>query len=511
MLFSGCVIWAQSVDSIAVSSNPFYQYLFQEQWNNPIFAQKITFQDFTETTLNIDYRELNLKRVQTPESVVKYTFATNGLYQISPKTRIFGSFNFQRFNEKEIGYNLSTQRTEDVNVLSPHYFLVPRKGNWENQKYQLQGGATHSFENGITLSGKIFYEAANYFRTNDPRPEIIQNFYGGEAAAGYTFQNHTLNASAGWSRNRNKGSILYVDDTQNAPAYSETFTRFSSGYGRVVFNGSARTYIFNDIANLFGAGYTFAKNNTILGVNYNYSKNLEGFYTINAGNALVAIVDDRYKELIYRNIKNKISVNFLQNNSVYKYKTKLFFQQEDGDNYSVRERGQNFKSAISTFGFNAGILKQAEKRVLFSAEINAQVADHRYQDLLGSTDKKLQAFEGGISLNRDLIFTSKGKFNVAIETSFYKALSEGLQAVSLTSDNAFLQNVVLPDQGFDVTSKIKTALNLAYFVNLPKNRMLRFHANFGTLHAVDKAYEKYVADLNTQGNFYCNAGFSIIY
>jgi len=501
---------AQLADSIFLNENSFHKSVYNQLWESPVFFTNQQFSNFTQTEISFSQKDLNLKRVQTALKTNVYNFSTQGLFNVKPKLKIFGDFNVSKVFEQDLGYNFTSQRTENQNVLNPNYFYAPKKGDWEIQNYALKAGLSYQFENNILFGITSFYDNGRYFRKTDPRPEIEASNFGGKIHAGYNLKNHSLFFRGGVSQKTEKNSIIYMDDTQNAPVYPETFTRFSNGYGRSMFNSNYTNNIFRTIDNNFGGGYQFQNQKNSISIDYNYSRSMENFYGRSA-NGRVYIDEDliSYK---YKVISNVVNANyFLQGNSI-DYKLGFSFDQTQGDNYSVIEKGQNFRMNLDKFSFRSGIFKKENNRVLYSFEVNGNYADHKYVDLLGSTNKQLTALEIQTSFNRDVIYDKKNKLNFEVALTYYKALDEKLLYTAIsTSSNSFAENVIFPDHAFDITSKLLSTANAQYFLKLPKSKTLRIFANYSTLFALDKEYLYYAEEFDPNYSTNFKVGIAVIY
>ncbi len=510
ILLVSCAVQAQLTDSLSVPQNVFYNDIRQQFWKNPLFYTTQHLNDFTLTQIEFSQKNLNLKRVQTADKTTQYRFSTQGIYNVKPRLRLFGGFTFDKSSEKGLGYNFSSQRTENQNVLSPNYFFAPRKGNWDNQEYNLDGGLAYQFDNNILLGAKAFYKNGKNYRTNDPRPEIELSHYGGEIQTGYHFRNNSLIVFAGMAKKTETDNITYVNDAANAPAYPETFTRFSSGYGRIIFNSSYTRYIFNTIDKNFGFGYQYQNNRNSWNATYRYNKSLESFYGRNVRGYVY--IDDALKQFMYRVVSHTTDLNYFYDGTENDYKIRFGYEKQKGDNFSVVENGQNYRMNLDIFSFNSGVIKKDKKRVVYSLEFGANYMRHKYVDLLGSTDKRLNTLELSASFTKDLLSKEKNTLNLALGIQHYQALDESLLFIPISSSNlSFADNVIKPDQAYDATSKLRSNIMLQYQYSLSKTKKLRIFADYNTLVAIGDQYKTYTTDYNTTTSTYFNTGISIIY
>ncbi|MBN9285436.1 MULTISPECIES: DUF6850 family outer membrane beta-barrel protein [unclassified Flavobacterium] len=510
ILLVSCAANAQLTDSLSVQQNLFYNDVQQHFWKNPLFYTTQHLNDFTLTQIDFSQKNLNLKRVQTADRTTQYSFSTQGIYNVKPRLRLFGGFTFNKIAEKGLGYNFSTQRTENQNVLSPNYFFAPKKGDWDIQNYNLDGGFAYQFDSNILLGAKAFYKNGKSYRTIDPRPEIQQSNYGGELQTGYNFNNNSLFVSAGIAKKTETSNITYVNDAQNAPAYPETFTRFASGYGRIIFNSSYNRYIFNTIDKNFGFGYQYQNSRNKVSATYKYNKSLESFYRKNARGYVY--IDDELKMYMYRVIAHTGELNYFYDGEKVDYKAAFGYERQKGDNFSVIENGQNYRMNLDIFTFSNGVIKKDKDRVVYAFELGANYIKHKYIDLLGNTDKLLNTLEIQTSFNKDILAKEKNKINLSVGVKYYMALDEKLVFIPISSSNtSFADNVIRPDQAFDATSKLQSNIMAQYFYSLSKTKKLRIFANYNTLVALGDQYKTYTTDFNTTESSYFNGGISIIY
>jgi hypothetical protein len=509
LLLMSCGVQAQLTDSLLVKQNSFYNDIQVRLFETPLFFTSENLSDFTQTQIDFEQKSMPFKRVQTAEESTKYTFSTQGVFNLKPRLRLFGNFVFNEMIENDLGYNFSTQRTEEQNILSPNYFFAPKKGNWEIQKYYLNGGLSYQLESNILLAATVFYTNSKNYRKIDPRPRIALSHYGGELHAGYVYQSHRVFGSVGIAKKTETTDIIYVDSDLNAPAYPETFTTFSSGYGRVVFNSTYNKYIFNTIDKNFGLGYQYQKDRNSLNLGYKFNKSMEDFYGKDANNEIY--IDDALIQYRYRFFSNTAKLNYYHDGELKDYKVQLEYKSSQGDNFSVAENGQNFRMNLDRFQFNSGIIKKEQDRVLYNFELNAAYAKHKYIDLLGSTNKKLNTLEIQTIFNKDVFVNEKNKLNLEFGVKYYVALNEDLVYVPVSSNTSFASNVIIPDHAYDSTSKLQSNIVANYYIKLPKKKTLQLFMNYRTLTALDAKHMQYTADLNTKASTYFNGGISINY
>ena len=96
LLLLSCAANAQLNDSINLSKNEHFAEVKSFVWENPMIIKQLYLKNYTKTSVNIDFKDLNIKRQQTPEEVLNYNFSSEGLYHFSDKVSVFGDFSFTK-------------------------------------------------------------------------------------------------------------------------------------------------------------------------------------------------------------------------------------------------------------------------------------------------------------------------------------------------------------------------------------------------------------------------------
>lgn len=509
MLLMGCAAQAQLHDSISVTKNTYYQNSYSDLELNPLFSSGLKLNNFTQTQVDYQTKQLNFKRVQTAEKINNYRFSSRGVYNYDSKTRVFGSFDFVKQEEEGLGFNFSSQRTEDQMVLAPNYFYAPKKGNWDNQYYNIKGGFAYTFDNNISIGAVINYKNGKNYRKIDPRPQITQHKIGGVGFIGYKFRNHSLILNGGLERERETSDITYVDKYQNAPVYEETYTKFSTGYGRILFNPSYTKYLQQGLDKKSGIGYQYQDKKQLFNVSYAYSHYLNDFY-VKDGNSEV-FFDSKNIAYKYRILSHEVVGSYKYDGEQLDLKADLGFKTSQTDNFSVIENGQNYRGTTDQLTFNAGVIKNRGDKTLYAIEMGAVYSENKFIDLLAYANKSVNYLDVHASVNADVLHNAKNKINIKLVLSNYVALKENLIFSSTTSNTTFAERVIFQDHAFDVTTKMAASAHVNYDVKLNKNKNLRLFADYQTLMATGHQYETYYKDLNTKVNQNINFGIAIIY
>lgn len=507
-----CVAFAQLTDTISVKSNSFYERYFTDLSENPLLISNYKIKDFTQTQIEYQNKDLNFKRRQTAGRSEAFKFSTQGIYNYSPKLRVFGNFDVTKVLEDDLGFNFSSGRTENQLVLAPNYFYAPKAGNWDIQKYNLQGGATYSFDNGFKIGGVVNYTNEKHYRKVDPRPEILVHNIKGKGFIGYQYQNHLLTAFAGIGKNTEEAGIMYVDQLLNAPTLEDTFVRFNSGYGFTAFNPTYNKFLNRGITHLWGAAYQFQKEKNNINISYQYSKLLEDLYNksnVSSGSSQI-IIDKNQITHKYRDITHLTKINYHFDGDAVDYLAKAFYKFSKHDNYSVLSQGQNFRYVENRFGLENGILKKENNKTLYAINLGAVYSRNVIRDLLSGVDKKVHYLEVNLAANTDLYKNEKNRINTEIFAKHYRALSEHLVYNASSSNNTFANQVIFNDHGYDVTSTVTTGINVNYDITLKKCD-LRIFGSYQSMFVTSEQYKDYTTNLIDRPNGTGTVGLAIIY
>lgn len=235
-LLLGSTSFAQENDSIKVTSNEAEQVIKDLNWQLPVATHSLPIKDYTHTGIYFSHKNNQFSRKQTAEETSRYGFLSEGLYTTENGFRIFGMIDLQKFNEKNLSWNLSDERTDEQQVLSPQYFYVPRAADWDNQQYLIRGGVSKNFGN-LTLAAKAELNVNKMARKLDPRPEIKNNQLVGEIQVGYElFEGHQIFVLGSYGRKDKDYSLKYKGRNQDVEENSNTYLRYMAGYGREINN-----------------------------------------------------------------------------------------------------------------------------------------------------------------------------------------------------------------------------------------------------------------------------------
>jgi|GEM_PF-825054 len=512
-LACGCVS-AQLNDSIFIPENQMYYKQLNQIWENPVQFSKQKFSDFTETELSAVVKDLNMKRTQTAESSNEFGFKTQGIFNISEKLRLLGSFDYQFVTEKNVGYNLTNGRTEDQFVLNPNYLFVPKKANWENQNYHIKGGISYHLWKGLELGAMVDYRNQNSFRKSDPRPEINTADYSGKIFAGYRYGNHQLSVFGGLGRKSETYDIMAVNEFINAPANPEYYVRFSNGYGRIVYFPSYTNFSYRTVDRNFGAGYAFENPKNFFNINFSYSKAMQNLYG-NTGELYNLPTGSTYfaeslEKMKYRLVNYKTDANYWYKSETADFMSNVNFQSITGDNYNNAEFGQNYRMTLDRLSTANNFLLKDGKKIKFGAVLEGVYNDFSAIDLLGITYKYVTSLNLNLKFNKDIFYRETQKVNLEMGAMSYFPLKESLQYTPASSNTLLYDHVIKNDHEFDRTSKLGPQFGLQFYQRVSAKTDLKIFTNFAALFPLSRDLEQ-STEYNGNPNLYFNAGISLFY
>lgn len=498
---------AQVSDSLFVPQNNLYYRAFDKVWENPIQYGRYPFKDFTETELAFQTKDLNLKRQQVAEKATAYEFKTQGIFNVNERLRLLGSFSYQMLQEKDLAFNLSSERTENQFVLSPHYIFVPKKGNWESQIYYIKGGLSYIYE-GLDLGATLDYKNFNSFRKNDPRPSINTADYNGRLFVGYHFDKHQLSINGQWGRKSDAVDVDYVNRELNSPINDLYFIRFSNGYGRLINFSAYNNFGYKTTLNSGGVGYAFRGEKDYFTINYNYSKSLQTLYGKSAEG--YTYFDESLEQMKYRLTNYQTDANYWRKGVRFDYMANLNFQSITGDNYSLTEMGQNYRMTLDQLALDQKIIFKNEDGSTSGIGLNATYSDFSAVDLLGSTEKYIKSLDLALVGNKDVVNNSKQRLNLELGAKAYFPLNTELNYVPASPTTLFYDNVIAHDQLYDQTSKLGPQLGIQFFQSIKNKTQLKIFTTFASLFALDTKM-KDSGYYNGNPNLYFRAGLALFY
>lgn len=510
LLFVSCVANAQLNDSINLSKNEHFAEVKSFVWENPIIINQLNLKNYTKTSVNIDFKDLNIKRQQTPEEVLNYNFTSEGLYHFSEKVKVFGDFNFTKQNEKNFGYNLSSYRTEDQMILPTNYYYSPKKANWSNQFYAFTGGIVYDITDAFAIGAKAKYRNESFARKSDPRPKITSSEMGIDAFLAYTLGKSTLQFGGLYKQKDELTSIYFENTFLNPSSDSLYYIKFATGYGYNIYDNTYNKFNNVNTTKGFNLGYSFKSNSTFLNFFYQYSKSMNNFYqknefTSNNNTPLQTEENVRFK---LRNITHKANLLYIQNFKNDQLIASLKVNFEKQNNFNTRTFTQNFQLKNQKINLNVNYLIDAQSDSKSAFGTNIELNNLTAKDLLGVTNKHINSIEFSIFANKEFRLNKNNKLFAHLEIGTYQLLKNNLDYRAITQDQDFANKVIIHDHIYDGTSKLITKGKLYYDIQLKKGKMLRINLDYQNLSALKN--NKQENQINGS-NHYINTGVSIFY
>lgn len=495
-------------DSLIVSN-----HLTDSQVRNQIFSYPIVFthqyiKDFAFTEVSYEHQKNEFSRRQIANEITTFQFLAKGHFTTPKKWKLFGDLAIRKIDEKDLGWVLSDDRSEYQEVIAPHYFFVPRKADWTNQQYRIKGGFSKEITNRISIAATLRYNAEKYSRNLDPRPEIIAVKLGGELQLGYQIaENHKAFLLGEYTRKDKDFSYLYKDDHLNFEAYPETYLRFNAGYGRVVnyyVSNYNKRFLYKDISNKIGAGYTFnTKNTTITALYYNQKVSTD-FYTSVFGT-------DNNTRLKY-DVKNNHGELF----AMHKWDKKEFtstlkFDNSSGINYDVNSGGYNYKNTLNSLNWITSVAKKTNSKIDYLFGFNVNYQNNSYKDVLATSNMELNSLNTGIFGSKDFSF-GKSKLNSTVSFNMYFPLPSSLEYYDTSggTNAAFFDEVIRYDYAISTTNYFAPALRLEYSYPVKNGKTVLFFANWREKIALKKQTDYPVA-INTNNTSWFQLGIQLNY
>lgn len=503
-------ISVHSQDSLSVSNHLSDLLVKNQIFKYPIVYTNQYIKDFTFTEVSYEHQKNEFARTQIANEINTYQFLAQGYFTTASKWKFFGDLTLKKIEEKNLGWVLSDDRTEEQEVITPHYFFVPRKANWTNQQYRLNAGFSKNITNSVSIAAKVSYDAEKYSRNLDPRPEIITGKLGGELQLGYQIaENHKAFTLADYSVKSKDFTYKYKDDHLNFEAYPDTYLRFNAGYGRVLnsfksnYFGGTR-FLYKDIINKIGLGYTFSnQNSTITALFYN-QKTKNNFYVSVFG------TDDNTR------FKFTAKTKHAELFALYKWNEKelqstLKFDNSSGINYDVKSKGFNYENTLHTINWVASISNKTNSYINYLFGLNILLKQNEYNDILATSNVEINSLNTGIFASRDFSF-GKRKLNSTVSFNMYFPLPSKLEYYDTSggTNTTFFNEVIIHDYAVSTTNYFAPQVRLEYSYPVKNNKTVIFFTNFKEKIALKKQTD-YPVSINTNSTYWVQMGVQLNY
>ena len=510
ILLLSCAANAQLNDSINLSKNEHFAEVKSYVWDNPIIIKNLNLKNYTKTSVNIDFKDLNIKRQQTPEEVLNYNFSSEGLYHFSDQVTVFGDFNFTKQNEKNFGYNLSSNRTEDQMILPTNYYYSPKKADWTNQFYAFTGGIIYDITNAFAIGAKVKYRNEAFARKSDPRPKITSNEMGFDGYAAYTLGKSTLQVGGLYNQKDELTTIYYENTYLNPSSDSLYYIKLATGYGFNIYDNTYQKFNNVNTTKGFNLGYTFKTNSQSLSLFYQYAKSMNNFYQKNefSSGSNTPVQNEENVRYKLRTLSNKINALYIKSFEKDQLIASAQVNFSKQANFNTRTFIQNYQLKNQNLNLNVNYLKdsQSDLKTAFGGQIF--IDNLTAIDLLGSTNKQINSLQFSIFANKEFRLNKNNKLFAHLEVGTYQLLKNELDYKAITQDQDFANKVIIHDHIYDGTSKLLSKVKLYYDVQLKKGKTLRVNIDYQNLSALKN--NKQEQQINGT-NHYINTGVSIFY
>jgi len=507
LLFS-FVFTVNAQDTIKVQN-----HIIDNQIKNQIFRYPIAYttpniKDFTFTEVSYEHQQNEFARKQVANEINTYQFLAQGYFTTKSKWKLFGDLTIKKVLEKNLGWVLSDDRAEEQEVITPHYFYVPRKANWDNQTYALSGGFSKDITNHLSIAVKANYGAEKFSRTLDARSQITNRKLGGEAQIGYQIsKNHKAFVLGSYAQDQKDFNYTYNNLSLNYEAYPETYLRFNAGYGRILnsFKHTESGYLYKDLIDKIGLGYTYTSKNSIFTALYYTQNSNNVFYTssldLTENERMKIKTKSKHAELFAFHKWNKKEIQ-----------STLQFDQSDARNFDVQSNGYNYTNSINKVNWTTSLSKKTGSKIDYLFGFNMLYQQNEYNDILATTHIELNSLNTGIYTSKDFSF-KKSKLNSTVSFNIYFPLASSKLDYYDTSGGTnarFFDEVIIHDYAVNTTNYVAPAIRLEYSYLVKNNKTVVFFTNFKEKIALKKQND-YTAIINTNTTYWIQCGVQLNY
>jgi len=506
LLFS-FVFTVKAQDTIKVQN-----HLIDNQIKNQIFKYPIAYtnsniKDFTFTEVSYEHQQNEFARKQIANEINTYQFLAQGHFTTKSKWKLFGDLAIKKILEKDLGWVLSDDRAEEQEVIAPHYFYVPRKADWDNQVYALSGGFSKEITNHLSVAVKANYGAEKFSRTLDARSQIINRNLGGELQIGYQIaKNHKAFVLGSYAENQKDFNFKYNNPNLNIEVYPETYLRFNAGYGRILnsFKYTDSGYLYQDIINKIGLGYTLTGKNTIFTALY-YNQNSNNiFYT----SSLDLASNERMK---IKTKNNHVELFAFHKWNKKEIQSTLKFDQSDAKNFDKQSNGYNYTNSLNKANWITSFSKKTGSKIDYLVGLDLLYQQNEYDDVLATTHIELNSLNTGIFGSKDFAF-EKSKLNTTLSFNMYFPLPSKLEYYDTSggTNSSFFNEVIVYDYTVNTTNYFAPELRLQYSYPTKNNKTVVFFTNLKEKIALKKQTD-YPISINTNTTYWIQMGVQLNY
>lgn len=502
--------FSRAQDSIIITN-----HLIDLQVKNQIFKYPVNYtnqyiKDFTFSELSYEYQKNEFARKQVAHEINTYQFKAQGYYTTKSKWKLFGNLSLKKFDEKDLGWVLSNDRSEEQEVILPHYFYVPRKANWTSQEYDVNGGISKNITSRTAIAAKLLYNTGKYSRNLDPRPEIILRKLGGELQLGYQLkEKHKVFALVDYSREDKDFTYKYKDTHSNVEANPETYLRFNSGYGRIInpfrsnYFGGLR-FVYKETQNKIGLGYNFNNRNTTLNALFYHQKTNNILYTS------VFSTGDQ-ERLLLETTSNNVEIFAFHKWNKQEIKSTLKLNKSDSRNFDAKNNGYNYKNDLNSINWLNSLSQKTNSKIDYLLGFDLLFQQNHYSDIMASNDIEINSLSTGIFGSKDFAF-AKSKLNTTVSFNMYFPLPSKLEYYDTSggTNASFLNEVIIYDYAVSTTNYFAPALRLEYSYPVKNNKTVVFFTNLKEKIALKKQTD-YPVSINTNTTYWVQMGVQLNY
>ncbi|MBB4801079.1 hypothetical protein HNP37_001118 [Flavobacterium nitrogenifigens] len=508
LLFS-FVFNVNAQDTIKVQNHIIDNQIKNQIFKYPIVYTNPNIKDFTFTEVSYEHQQNEFARKQVANEINTYQFSAQGYFTTKSKWKLFGDLAIKKILEKNLGWVLSDDRSEEQEVITPHYFYVPRKADWDNQTYALSGGFSKDITNHLSVAIKANYGAEKYNRIADPRPQITNRKMGGEIQIGYQItENHKAFILGNYTENKKDYTYSYSNPNLNFEAFPETYLRFNAGYGRVLnyFKSIEKTSIYNyrDLRDKVGLGYTFSNKKTII---------TALFYKQNSNNVFYP---SSYTLKETERLKLKTNSNHAEIFGMYRWNKKeiqstLQFDQSEARNFDKQSNGYNYTNLLNKLNWTASLSKKTGSKIDYLFGLNMLYQQNEYDDILATAHIELNSLNTGIYTSKDFAF-AKSKLNTTVSFNMYFPLPSKLEYYDTSggTNARFFDEVIIHDYAVSTTNYFAPGLRLQYSYPTKNKKTVVFFTDLKEKIALKKQTD-YPVSINTNTTYWVQMGVQLNY
>lgn len=305
-------------------------------------------------------------------------FSTEGTKLVG-KFRVSGSFSFSRDTKDSVAYTLQ----DGISGNTPYYFYSAFPGNWEINRYTLQGILSRQFFNDrLTLAAGAKYLAMNAWRSNDPRTDQFDHSMKGDLGLLFKLhQNHTLGLNGGLLLDATENTNEYRNkDYQDNLQFIDRINFIQYGYGLNVIQTTNRSIISKapgwNAGGLYQLILPAAGRFTLKG-GYSY-KNAEYFRRPSTSDPM---------KYVYGQFKERnIGWDGLWESNQYEkgqWTLSASYNRTKGSDFHTILNGNNYVYHQESFSLSPSYLHRKERRPVYEIWMHGRYNDHSRAD--GST------------------------------------------------------------------------------------------------------------------------------